>query len=148
MLIERFSSSGHERVPTFWFGPRVRERLLVSSAPTGADALETLCPAAHACLSERAKELSDRDSSLLCIDLRPKSPPQATSLECLLKTLRPRMQISASAGLKLADIHGDACAAGNYAKKSNFLVSGPAAHTGADRRHRNRLTLSRVPRIP
>ena len=57
-------------------------------------------PSRDACLSERAKELSDRDSSLLCIDLRPKSPPQATSLECLLKTLRPRMQIGASAGLQ------------------------------------------------
>ena len=148
MLTEWFSSSGHERVPTFWFGSRVGECLLVSSSPTGTDALETLCPAAHACLSERAKEPTDRDRSVLCLDLRPKSPPQATSLECLLKTLRPRMQISASPRLKLADIDGDACAAGNYAKKSNFLVSGPAAHTGADRRHRNRLTLSRVPRIP
>ena len=71
MLTERFSSSGHERVPTFWFGSRIGECLLVSSAPTGTDALETLCPAASVCLSERAKELPDRDSSLLSIDLRP-----------------------------------------------------------------------------
>jgi hypothetical protein len=33
MLIERFSSSGHELVPTFWFGSRIRECLLVSAAP-------------------------------------------------------------------------------------------------------------------
>jgi len=59
------------------------------------------------------------------------------------------MQISASAGLKLADIDGDSCAARDNTKKSNFLVSVPAANTGADRRrHRNRLTLSRVRRIP
>jgi hypothetical protein len=79
----------------------------------GTDALETLCPAAHACLSERAEELSDRDGSLLSIDLRPQSPPQVTSLECLLKTLRPWMQIRTSAGLELANIDGDACATRN-----------------------------------
>jgi hypothetical protein len=133
MLIEVFSSSGHERVPTFWFGPRVCERLLVSSVPMRTDALETLCPAAYACLSERAKELPDRDSSLLSVDLRSKSPPQATSLECLLKTLRPWMQISASPGLELVNIDGDACAAGNDAKKSNFLFPAPAADAGTNR---------------
>jgi hypothetical protein len=50
---------------------------------------------------------------LLSIDLRPQSPPQVTSLECLLKTLRPWMQIRTSAGLELANIDGDACAARN-----------------------------------
>jgi hypothetical protein len=115
----------------------------------GTDALETLCPAAHACLSERAKELSDRDSSLLSIDLRPKSPPQATSLDCLLKTLRPRMQISTSAGLELANIDGDSCAASNDTNEENLLVSGSAADAGTDRDgHRIRLTLSHVRRIP
>jgi len=69
MLTERFSSSGHERVPTFWFGSRVRECLLVSAAPSGADALETLCPAPCTCLSEHAEELPDRDSCSLPIDL-------------------------------------------------------------------------------
>jgi hypothetical protein len=57
-------------VPTFWFGSHIRESLL-SAAPEGADALETLCPAAHACLSERAEELPDLDSGLLSINLRP-----------------------------------------------------------------------------
>jgi hypothetical protein len=31
-------------VPTFWFGTRVRECLLVSAAPGGADALENSMP--------------------------------------------------------------------------------------------------------
>jgi hypothetical protein len=69
MLTERFSSSGHERVPTFWFGSRLRECLLISAAPGGADALETLCPAARTCLSERAEELLDCDSGSLSINL-------------------------------------------------------------------------------
>jgi len=62
MLTERFSSSGHELVPTFWFGSRVRECLLVTAAPAGADVLETLCPAARMCLSERAEQPPDCDS--------------------------------------------------------------------------------------
>jgi hypothetical protein len=97
MLTERFSSSGHELVPTFWFGSRVRERLLISAAPDGAATLETLCPAARTCLSERAEELPDCDSGLLSINLRPQSPPQATSLDSSLKALRPGMQIGATA---------------------------------------------------
>jgi hypothetical protein len=44
MLTERFSSSGHELVPTFWFGSRVRECLLVSAAPGGADTLVNSMP--------------------------------------------------------------------------------------------------------
>ena len=91
MLTERFSSSGHELGPTFWFGSRLGECLLISTAPDGADALETLCPAARMCLSERAEKLPDRDSGLLPIDFRPQSPPQATSLERPLKTFRPGM---------------------------------------------------------
>ena len=101
------------------------------------------------CLSEHAKEPPDCDSSLLSIDLRPKSPPQATSLDCLLKTLRPRMQISTSAGLELANIDGDSCAASNDTNEENLLVSGSAADAGTDRDgHRIRLTLSHVRRIP
>jgi len=70
MLIERFSSSGHELLPTFWFGSRIRECLLVSAAPVGgADALETLCPAACTCLSERAEKLLDCDGGSLPINL-------------------------------------------------------------------------------
>jgi hypothetical protein len=71
MLTERFSSSGHELVPTFWFGSRKCEGLLTSAAPGGADALETLCPGTHTCLSERAEELPDGDSGLLSVNLRP-----------------------------------------------------------------------------
>ena len=105
MLIERFSSSGHELVPTFWFGSRRCECLLISAAPGGADALETLCPATHTCLSERAKELPDRDSSLLSVDLRSKSPPQATSLERPLKAFRFGMQVRSAARPSLFDVN-------------------------------------------
>ena len=61
-------------VPTFWFGSRVRDRFARLSRSCGADALETLCLAARTCLSERAKELPDRDSCSLSINLRPQSP--------------------------------------------------------------------------
>jgi hypothetical protein len=77
--------------------------------------LETLCPAAHACLSERAEELPDLDSCLLSINLRPQSPPQATPPESLLKTPRSRMQISATAGQHLTDIDLDSCVVGYHA---------------------------------
>ena len=57
------------------------------------------------CLSERAEELPDGDSGLLSINLRPQSPPQATSLERPLKALRLWMQIGTAAGLGLLDVN-------------------------------------------
>jgi len=58
-------------VPTFWFGSRVRDCFAVSAARNGADALENSMPSRARCLSERDKELPDRDSSSLSINLRP-----------------------------------------------------------------------------
>jgi hypothetical protein len=69
--------------------------------------LETLCPAAHVCLSERAEDLPDLDSCLLSINLRPQSPSQATSLKRLLKARRSRVEIGAPAGHHLADVDFD-----------------------------------------
>jgi len=58
-------------VPTFWFGSRVAIALLSQPLDTERMHWRTLCLAARTCLSERDKELPDRDSSSLSINLRP-----------------------------------------------------------------------------
>jgi hypothetical protein len=117
--------------------------------------MENSMPSARTCLSERAKELPDSDSCLLSVDLRPQSPPQATSLERLLKTSRPRMQISPAARQDLAMIDCYSPITGHDAEEPVFVVPSPAPDAGTNgRRHRNRLTphhlqggLSRVCRL-
>jgi hypothetical protein len=57
-------------VPTFWFGSRLGECLL-SQPLQRSGRMENSMPSRAQCLSERVKELPDRDSSSLSIDLRP-----------------------------------------------------------------------------
>jgi hypothetical protein len=77
--------------------------------------LETLCLAAHACLSERAEELPDLDSCLLSINLRPQNSSQATPPDSLLKTPWSRMQVGAPAGQHLTDVDLDHSVMGYHA---------------------------------